>query len=385
MIKLKREKLLLKPKDIQPSSPKFEVMGVLNPAAIRMKNQKIILYARVIEKLKKRKNNRIGYSPRFAGRNICNLKIDKLNLENLEEESTLDFLFKDGTKRLTFISHLRKIVLDESGFKVLSIDKKPSFCGCDWDGQFGVEDPRIVKVKDLYIMAYVSLSKSANISSSLAVSSDCKKWWRKGIIFREQNKDVVIFPERVKGRYVALNRPEGNFQFSPPHIWISYSKNLEYWGKPKPLILSKKGWDSGRVGAGPPPIKTDKGWLLLYHAVTERKKGHYEGVNISLAQKVEDLFGFKGGEDEDKYYSYAVGALLLDLKNPGKIIAKTKTPIIIPEKTYERGSTEKKDVVFPTGIIEDNNKKDLLIYSGGGDKVISVKKVSLESIFQAMN
>lgn len=369
MIKIKKEVVLVTPKDIRPSSPDFEVIGTFNPAAQRLPDGNIVLYVRVIEKLKKTEDSNYCYSPRFVGKDKFKIKIDKFHKRLIKNFSDLDFIFKDGTKRLCFISHLRRIILNKTGFKVLSIDKKPSFYGVSWDGELGIEDPRITKINDLYVMTYVSLTKDDNISTSYAISNDCINWYRRGVIFGEQDKDVVIFPEIINNRYVAFDRPEGSFQFSLPHIWIAYSKDLEYWGDNDSVIISKKGdWDYGRKGAGPPPIKTKEGWLLLYHAVVDSNKFKREN-NLEYGIILEE------------FLSYFVGAALFDLKNPKKIIAKSNSPIISPSK-YGKMLLENKIVVFPTGIVMDND--NLLIFSGEGDRITTVKKISLQEILKAL-
>ena len=145
------------------------------------------------------------------------------------------------------------------------------------------------------------------------------------------------------------------FDFSKPGIWISFSKDLIYWGRDRHLIRPRKdSWESERVGAGSVPLKTKKGWLLIYHGV-QRK-------------------------DETNIYS--AGGILLDLKNPEKIIARStpKKPLFKPNQKYEKNGFIS-NVVFPTGAIMDLNNKDLLIFSGGSDTVISVRKIKLQDIF----
>ena len=375
MIKIKKENVLIKPQKIKPSSKEFKVIGTINPAATRLKNGDIVTYVRVIEKLIKDEDEKYYYSPRMIGENKFKLIIDKFDKKLVKSKNPLDFVFHDDTKRLTYISHLRKIILDSTGFKIKSIDKKPSFYGLSWDGELGIEDSRITKINNLYVMTYVTLTKDTNISTNLAVSNDGKKWYRRGIIFEEQNKDVVIFPELINNNYIAFNRPEGNFEFSTAHIWISYSKDLEDWGRSNSLVLSRtQGWDSGRVGAGPPPIKTKKGWLLFYHGIKEKSS-----IDRSIIGKIRKFFRIK-----DKRLVYNAGAVLLDLKNPAKILAKTKNPIILPNQKYEKGTFEKKDVVFPTGLVMDKNGKDILLYSGGGDIVTTVRKIALKNIFDKL-
>jgi predicted GH43/DUF377 family glycosyl hydrolase len=345
--------LLITPKMIKPSSKKLEVIGTINPAAIRRGDGKIILYVRVIEKVKKLEDEKYCYCPRMVGENEYRVKIDRFEKEKISHNSDFDIMFLDSTKRLTFVSHLRKVILDESGLNVLSIDKKPTFYGISSDSELGVEDPRIVKIDGQYIMTYVSLSIEGNISTSIAFSKDLEKWERKGIIFGEQDKDVVIFPEKIKGKYVALDRPESNFQFSQPHMWIAYSKDLQSWGKLKSMEIPKRGSKSyWRMGAGCPPIKTEKGWLLIYHAVKSR----------------------------EKIYVYFGSAALLDLKNPTKILYKSSEPIILPKNKYELKLYQKKEIVFPTGAVLDKTKENLLIYYGGGDVVTAVRRIPLKKI-----
>jgi beta-1,2-mannobiose phosphorylase / 1,2-beta-oligomannan phosphorylase len=377
MIEVKKERVLLEPKDFVPSSDLFEVIGVINPAAIRVDSGEIVLYVRVIERLKKSQDENFQYSPRMIGKEKFEIVIDRFSRKEAVYSSDLEFSFADGTKRLKFISHFRRVVLSQDGFRVKKIEQKPSFFGLGWDGELGVEDARITKINELYVMTYVALSSAGNITTNLAVSNDCLNWYRRGIIFSHQNKDVVIFPERINHQYLALNRPEGDFEFSLPHVLISYSENLEFWGKPGSLKLSKKkSWDSGKVGAGPPPIKTKKGWLFIYHGVIDKK---ISSGNI-IVDDIRKLLGY----GENIRNIYCAGAALLDFNNPRKVLARVPRPFLVPHKKYERGTFETKDVVFPTGLVLDRNEEDILLFSGGGDVVTTVKKISLKEIFAKM-
>jgi predicted GH43/DUF377 family glycosyl hydrolase len=347
--------LLVKPEDIKPSFTKWEVVGVFNPAAIRLANNKIILYARVAE----------SGVHEHEGKKMCPFISSKGKTHNqvigksevLREVEEYMFL-KEGICRMTHISHLRKITLDETGTKVEKIASVPTFTGNTKEGNFGVEDPRIVKINKTYLMTYVTVSEDTGICGSLATSLDATKWDRKGIIFRKQNKNVVLFPEKINGRYVALHRPEGSLNFSDPSIWISYSQDLKYWGDDKSIIFPRKGgWDEARIGAGPPPIKTKKGWLLIHHGIRR--------------------------EEEKKIY--CAGAILLDLKEPEKIIARSPIdkPLFSPEEDFEKAGFVNQ-VAFPTGMILDLNKKSVLIYSGGADRVITMRKFLIKDILNSL-
>ncbi len=353
-----KSKLLLEPKDFKPSFRDWELRGVLNPAAIRLADKKIMLYVRIAENAGAQHGNMIK-CPIILGEEKY-----KVEYEDIEKTEIIrlgrwgEMYLKDGVCRLPTISHFKKVILDESGFNVVEKYDKPVFTGMPGDGEYGVEDPRILKIGNRYLMTYVSISTNEGVSTSLAISKDLKSWKREGIIFREQNKDVVIFPEKIKGKYVALHRPEGFFGFSRPSIWISYSWDLIYWGREKSILRPRgNSWEHERTGAGAPPIKTKKGWLLIYHGVENLGTGRI----------------------------YSGGAALLDLKNPEKVIARSpaEKALIEPTQAYEtKGFID--NVVFPTGAVMDLNKEDLLIYCGGADSVISVKKINIDDILKSM-
>lgn len=367
MIKVRGDELLLSPKNIPPSSSKFEVLGVLNPGAIKLPNGKILLYVRIIEKLKKTEDKKYFYSPRYVGEKNFKIKIDRFEKKDVVFASSVEFDFKDGTKRLTYISHFRRVFLDSKGFRILSVDKRPSFYGLEKDAELGVEDARLVKIQDSYYMTYVGLTRKENVSSCMAISKDCMNWTRKGIIFGEMDKDCVLFPEKIKEKFVAFDRPEGGFEFTPPHIWIAYSKDSEYWGKLKAISLFKKGEILFRSGAGPPPIKTEKGWLLFFHAVTREKKKPVSEEDIKVGYSYQDC--------------YSVWAALFDLNNPSRLLARSKKAILTTEKKREI-SFEGKKVIFPTGIIQDGD--DVLLYCGIGDTSVGVKKIKLGDVLKSL-
>jgi len=340
----------------RPSFEDWKINGVLNPGGIRLKNGRILLLVRIAEAPIRKKR----------GDFKCPIVVSKEEYEKVKkglgkkrmilEEGNIVYL-KDEECKLPDISHFRRVILDKSGFKVLEIENVPFFTGIPDKSEYGVEDARITKIGGRYYMTYVAVSNMGGISSALASSSNLKKWKRLGVIFQEQNKDVVLFSEKINGKYIAFNRPETTL-LSKPGIWISYSKDLIHWGKEKGLLRPRrKSWESIRNGAGPAPLKIKKGWLLIYHGVSRRA-----GKQI-----------------------YSAGAALLDLKNPERIIARTPIdkPLFKPVKSYEKSGFIN-NVVFPTVLINDLDKRNLLIYSGGGDSVISVRKISLKEVLRSL-
>jgi len=348
------DKLLLTPNDLKPSFPNWIVKGVLNPGAIRLPSNKIMLFVRVAEQYHLNKG-KLLHCPVITAEKGYKTKTENIRRKDIARKENNVVFLKNGSCRLTTFSHFRKIILNENGFDIEHIGENPVFTGTATEGQYGVEDSRITKTKDKYLLTYVSVSLNEGVSTSLAVSEDLVRWKRKGIIFREQNKDVVIFPEKIKGKYIALHRPEGFFKFSKPSIWISYSSDLAYWGREKSIMQPRpNSWEQDRIGSGAPPIKTEEGWLEIYHGV-------------------EQIEGKK---------TYSAGAALLDLKNPEKILARSPKdkPLFAPTEKHEKKGFVS-NVVFPTGAVMDLNKKDLLVYLGGADSVISVKKINLKDIF----
>ena len=356
------ERVLLRPEDIKPSVRGWIVSGVLNPGAVRLPNKKIMLYARVAEMPKDHIGTNLK-SPMIVSDSTLKSKGYKLSSQKISktrvvgEEDNVIYL-EDETCRLKTSSHVRRIILDKSGFEVEQIDELPIFTGTHEEGQFGVEDPSITKVDGHYYMTYVSVSLNEGVCTSLAISKDLKKWERKGIIFREQNKDVTFFPEKIKGEFVALHRPEGFFEFSRPSIWISHSKDFMYWGKEKSIMQPRpNSWEEERIGAGTNPLKTKQGWLEIYHGV-KKIQGH-------------------------KHYS--AGAVLLDKRNPSKVLARSpKTqPLFEPRAEYEKEGFVN-NVIFPSEAIMDLDKKHLLVFSGAADSVTTVKKIRLDDIMNHM-
>src|SRR5262249_49033062 len=133
-----------------------------------------------------------------------------------------------------------------------------------WTEEFGVEDARITAIGDRYWITYVAVSRHG-ASTAMASTTDFQTFERHGIIFCVENKDVVLFSDRIGPDYVAIHRPNGATPFTRPEMWLARSHDLRCWGMHEPMSWGPGGWETGRVGAGPPPIRTPEGWLLIYH------------------------------------------------------------------------------------------------------------------------
>jgi predicted GH43/DUF377 family glycosyl hydrolase len=200
------------------------------------------------------------------------------------------------------------------------------------------------------------VKNNPSVSTALAKTEDFSRYERLGIVTlpRSQDKDVVLFPRTVtesdSQRYLLLHRPSSwigpQYNTEKPSIWIAEGDSVTNYDKHSLLIKPEESWEALKIGAGVPPIKTDKGWLVLYHGVNEE-------------------------------HVYSAGAILLDLKEPTKILGRTRTPILSPEEQFElKGDVN--NVVFPTGACILDSK--LFVYYGAADKVICLATIELKEI-----
>jgi beta-1,4-mannooligosaccharide/beta-1,4-mannosyl-N-acetylglucosamine phosphorylase len=213
----------------------------------------------------------------------------------------------------------------------------------------GIEDPRATYIDGSYYVMYTATS-GYGARIALAKTNDFKSFERIAIVSGPGNKDGVLFPEKINGQYVRLDRPIGRGIGS---IWISYSEDMITWGNTKVVISPRNGyWDSFRIGASAPPIRTDAGWLELYH-----------GVKMTSAGPI-----------------YRAGSLLLDLDDPSKVIARGAGPLLSPREDYERIG-DVGNVVFACGaIVEADN--EVKLYYGGADTCLCVATANLDDIIK---
>ena len=201
--------------------------------------------------------------------------------------------------------------------------------------------PRYLDETDLLGDEVPYFAKENITVSYLAATKDFRVYKKFGRITEAtvDDRDVYLFPEKVGDKYVMISRPKfRNAGVSMPSIWISFGDDLIEYGKPQLLMTGEQWWETQRIGGGTPPVKTDKGWFMLYHGVDDK------GV-------------------------YRVGAVLLDLNNPAKIVARTKDYIMEPDRDFElQGIYE--GCVFPTGaVVKDGT---LYVYYGCADMYIGL-------------
>lgn len=240
--------------------------------------------------------------------------------------------------------------LDRSG-KILYRNPEPVISRTLEIEKHGCEDPRGVLFGDKYYIFYTAydganIQKGENARIILAETSNFNTFNKIGQVGPDkQDKDAMIFPETINGKVAFLHRIQPNIQLAyfddinhlitpEEEYWPKHLKNLDA----HTILYREFDWEAVKIGAGPPPLKTDAGWLLIYHGV-------------------------------DKNFTYRAGAALLDEKNPLKVLARLPYPILEPERDYEKiGDVNM--VVFPEGIVQFDD--ELQIYYGGADKVVGL-------------
>ena len=214
--------------------------------------------------------------------------------------------------------------------------------------EYGIEDPRITFMEGEYIITYSAYSRHG-VRIGLAKTRDWVSVERFSLITEADYRNVVIFPERFNGLYARLDRPHS--EISPWSVWISYSPDLRYWGESKIIMKPVQyHWDEMKIGPGAPPIKTDRGWLNIYHGVFPTMDGSV----------------------------YRLGVALHDLEDPSNIIGVGDNWILQPEEPYEL-SGYVHNVVFTCGAVpeEDGTVK---IYWGGADTVMCTGTASINEL-----
>ncbi len=217
---------------------------------------------------------------------------------------------------------------------------------------WGIEDPRITKVGDEYFVVHVGFSAAGPLVL-LATTKDFVNWERRGILMSPEDKDAALFPTTFDGRWALIHRPAPSMSGLGAHIWLSFSPDLRHWGDSQVLLPARRGgwWDANKVGIGPPPLLTEKGWLICYH-----------GVKVTASGSI-----------------YRLGLALLDKDDPTKMIARGNEWILGPHESYERGG-DVPDVVFPCGWILREDGDTLHLYYGAADTVVCVAQASLGAL-----
>ncbi len=334
---------LLTPEDVKPTRDDLTVLCTMNPAAVRVGDQVLLLV-------------RVGEAARQEAEHVCYLYFDaeasELRTGRLRRDDP-DLTrpdgrgwFHRGKMLLTSLSHLR--IARSGDGKHFTCDDKPAIFPTTPYEAFGCEDARITPLDGRYWITYTAVS-DRGVAVALASTSDFVTFARHGLIFPPYNKDVCIFPRKVRGQYVCRHRPYKS-EFNDACIWTAYSPDLLAWGTHEITMSPEPGtWSSDRVGAGAPPIRTSEGWLEIYHAV-------------------------------DADGRYALGASLSDLEHPERISTRGSVPVFLPETPYECDGVYD-DVVFSNGIVTDG--ETLTVFYGAADRICAAAVTTIDEMIDA--
>ena len=257
---------------------------------------------------------------------------------------------------LTGISHL-SVARSANGVDGWTIAAEPllaPLAGVESE-QWGLEDARVVFVPELerWVITCTAYGP-AGPAVYLATTEDFVTVERYGIIRHPEDKNAALLPYRFDGKWILFHRPRTEFGAG---ILVSRSSDLEHWSAPERVLDPRRGawWDSLRIGIGPPPLRTEHGWLLIYHGVKETVGG---GI-------------------------YRVGLALTDLDEPTRVLHRLPEWILGPMLHYEREG-DVPNVVFPCGLVHDEASDELRLYYGAADTSVGLATANLADLLAAV-
>ncbi len=335
---------LLSPANLKASIDGLEITSLLNPGVFQYQN-KTWLIVRVAER-PAQKDNIISFPILTEKGSIEIIEIQKDDPE-LKATDARVINYK-GVDYLTTLSHLRLLCSDD-GIHFHEPEGYPSLMGEGTLQTFGIEDCRVSLLEDIYYLTFTAVSGNG-VGVGLRTTINWKNFQSHGLILPPHNKDCAIFEERINSLFYALHRPS-SVDIGGNYIWLAQSPDGIHWGNHQCLIKTREEhWDSARVGAGAAPIKTEKGWLEIYHGANE-------------------------------HHQYCLGAFLMDLNDPSKVIAQTVEPIMVPSEPYETSGFFG-NVVFTNGHVVNDDQ--VTIYYGASDEFVCGAHFSLKEIFSLL-
>ena len=379
---------LITPSTVSPSKPEFEVISTINPGVAKVGDE-VVMLVRVAERPRRdvqpgpdaQMIDLSGSKPRpvplpggLKPEQLIGMAYLDTELEpptvvigyvpkdlpglDLSDPRTIRYRnaaggFTPGQDEFTdYLSHISQLRLARStdGLR-FTVDPEPVIVPSTALEEYGVEDPRITLIDGIYQITYVAASR-LGITTARLSTTDFVTFERHGTMLQPDQKDVVLFPEKVGGRYVAFTRPMPGSFGRVLGLWLAESDDLIHWGNPRSVAIPRHGmWDEMRIGASLVPIRVDEGWLELYHGV-------------------------------DRSNRYGMGAILLDEGDPTKVLARTAKPLMLPDAEYEHDGFLR-DVVFPSGHV-DMGDGMIRVYYGAADTSVCAADVDLADVLGAL-
>lgn len=214
-------------------------------------------------------------------------------------------------------------------------------------------DPRLVELDGVFYIIWCTDFGGAALG--LGMTRDFREFIRLENPFPPFNRNGVLFPRKINGKYMLLSRPSDSGHTPFGDIFISESSDLRYWGRHR-RVMSRGGsgwWQSTKIGAGPVPIETDVGWLLFYHGVTTTCSG----------------------------YVYSMGAAILDRDNPSIVKYRSADYLLTPEMPYETTGFVP-NVVFPCATLHDAETGRIAIYYGAADTYVALAFAQADEVVE---
>ena len=212
-------------------------------------------------------------------------------------------------------------------------------------------DPRIVNIEGTYYITWCNNYNGPTIG--VAYTKDFNDFYQLENAFLPFNRNGVLFPRKINDKYVLLSRPSDNGHTPFGDIFLSESPDMVHWGCHKHVMAAEGGWSWTKVGAGPIPIETNEGWLLIYHGVQTTCNG----------------------------LIYSMGAALLDIDNPSKVLYRSKAYILAPQTTYECVG-DVPNVIFPCASLVDQDTGRIAIYYGAADTVVALAFTEIDRLLE---
>ena len=218
-------------------------------------------------------------------------------------------------------------------------------------------DPRICFIEDRYYVTWCNGYHGPTIG--IGYTFDFKNFVQLENAFLPYNRNGVLFPRRINGKYAMLSRPSDTGHTAFGDIFYSQSSDLEYWGHHRYVMgttdFEKSGWQATKIGAGANPIETEDGWLIIYHGVLNTCNG----------------------------FVYRMGCALLDLEQPWKVLKRTRSYILAPREIYET-TGDVPNVVFPCTALTDADTGRIVIYYGCADTVTGLAFTTVDELMASM-
>jgi len=265
--------------------------------------------------------------------------------------------FKDGFAGVFRCDDKRRVMNIHRGFSKdavnWEIDPKPlEFSGDPEVTAFEYRyDPRVCWIEDRYYVTWCNGYHGPTIG--VAYTYDFETFHQLENAFLPFNRNGVLFPRRINGKYAMVSRPSDNGHTPFGDIYYSESPDMEHWGKHRFVMGTKGGWQSTKIGAGPTPIETTEGWLLFYHGVLTSCNG----------------------------FVYSFGAALLDLEQPWKVIYRTAPYLLAPQTLYECVG-DVPNVAFPCAALTDAATGRIAIYYGCADTVTGIAFAQVDEVLR---